>query len=190
MIMAIETGQTNTRPFWAILTLVLLILLLVVVRMVDWDAGSGLGTVPVTVTVLKEGTPIPNVSITLLPMHHHDASLRPAAGTTDSDGRCQVTTLRFDDGAIPGPYSVGLEKIPEWTLKFNDPSLLNVDPGAPPSGSDLREPDPTRMYSMARREEAKPQPEALPAKLVDPSKSGLTVQVEVDSPNNFTFDVR
>ena len=114
--MAIETGQTNTRPFWAILTLVLLIVLLVVVRMVDWDAGSGLGTVPVTVTVLKEGTPIPNVSITLLPMHHHDASLRPAAGTTDSDGRCQVTTLRFDDGAIPGPYSVGLEKIPEWTL--------------------------------------------------------------------------
>ncbi len=187
--MAVETGQPNTRPFWAILTLVLLIVLLVVVRTVDWGDDLGLGTVPVTVTVLKEGTPIPNVSITMLPMHH-DVSLRPAAGTTDSEGRCQVTTLRFDDGAMPGPYSVGLEKISAWSLRFHDPSFLDVDPGAPPSGSDLREPDPTRMYSMARREAAKPQPDALPAKLVDPAKSGLVVHVEVNSPNNFTFDVR
>ena len=188
--MVIDALQPNNRAFWAILTLVLLIALLVVVRTADWGEESGLGTVPVSVTVLKNGKPASDVVVTLFPMTHH-VSLRPAAGTTGANGRCLVTTLRFDDGAMPGPYTVGVEKLPAWSLvRVHDISLLNIDPGAPPSGGGMMSTDPGRMYAVAREQASRPQPGGLPARLISPEKSGLKADVHVDGPNDFTFDIK
>ena len=186
--MVIDALQPNNRAFWAILTLVLLIVMLVVIRTIDWSEPSGLGTVPVSVAVRQNGELIPDVMVTLFPMPP-DASMRPAAGTTGPNGRCDLTTIRFDDGAMPGPYAVGVEKVPAWSLRFHDVSLLDVDPGSPPARTGPSQADPTAMYRMAREQESKPQPGALPADLIDPTKSGLRVHVDPKGPNDFIFDV-
>ena len=183
-----DSVQGNNRPFWAILTLVILIVMLVVIRTIDWSEPSGLGTVQVSVTVRQNGDLISNVMVTLFPMPH-DAPMRAAAGTTGPNGRCDLTTIRFDDGAMPGPYAVGVEKVPAWSLKFHDVSLLNIDPNAPRAGTKPSQADPTRKYRMAREQESKPQAGALPADLIDPRKSKLRVYVDPQGPNDFVFDV-
>ena len=183
-----DSVQGNNRPFWAILTLVILIVMLVVIRTIDWSEPSGLGTVQVSVTVRQNGDLISNVMVTLFPMPH-DAPMRAAAGTTGPNGRCDLTTIRFDDGAMPGPYAVGVEKVPAWSLKFYDVSLLNIDPNSPRAGTKPSQADPTRKYRMAREQESKPQAGALPADLIDPRKSKLRVYVDPQGPNDFVFDV-
>ena len=186
--MATDSVQGNNRAFWAILTLVMLIVMLVVIRTIDWGEPSGLGTVPVSVTVRQNGDLISDVMVTLFPMPH-DAPMRSAAGTTGPNGRCDLTTIRFDDGAMPGPYAVGVEKVPAWSMRFHDVSFLDVDPGSPPAGTEPSQADPTRMYRMAREQESQPQPGALPADLIDPRKSKLRANVDPQGPNDFVFDV-
>ena len=186
--MAMDSIQGNSRPFWAILTLVLLIVMLVVIRTMDWSEPSGLDTVRVSVTVRQNGELISDVMVTLFPMAH-DVPLRAAAGTTGPNGRCDLTTIRFDDGAMPGPYAVGVEKVPAWSMRMHDVSLVNVDPGAPPAGTEPGQADPTRMYRMAREQESQPQQGALPVNLIDPEKSGLSAYVDRKGPNDFIFDV-
>ena len=186
--MATDTQQANNRPFWAILSLVLLIAILVVIRAVDWGAADGLGTVPVSVTVRQDGELVPDVMVTLFPLAH-ELPLRSAAGTTGPNGRCDVTTLRFDDGAMPGPYAIGVEKVPAWSLRFHDEAFLTADPGAPPAGTAPSQIGPTARYSMAREQESKPQPGAFPAKYIDPMKSGLKANVQTSGPNDFEFEI-
>ena len=187
--MVIDAQQTNNRPFWAILSLVLLIVILVVVRTIDWGETNGLGTVPVSITVRQDGELVSDVMVTLFPMAHV-VPLRAAAGTTGPNGRCDVTTLRFDDGAMPGPYAIGVEKVPAWSLRFHDQAFLTADPGAPPAGTDPSQIGPMRMYSMAREQESRPQPGAFPAKYIDPMQSGLKANVHVDGPNHFEFEIK
>ena len=185
-----STGSSafNNRSFWAITALVLLVALLVVVRSVDWGGDSGLGTVPVSITLLQDGEPVPDVLVTLSPLPH-TVPIRSAAGTTGANGRCQMTTLKFDDGAMPGPYAVGVERVPAWTMKFHDEAFLDVDPGSPSAGTDPSQIGPMAMYSTARREEAKTQPRELPKKLRNPKSSGMKATIVADQPNNFAFDI-
>ncbi len=182
-----DFGATNNRPFWAILTLVVLIVMLVVVRTMDWSEPSGLGTVPVSVIVRQDGELIANAMVTLFPKSGGSA-MRPAAGTTDADGRCDLTTLRFDDGVMPGSYAVTVWKPSAWSLmNAHNVALLDVDPGARPTGTGVMQGNPGAMASMARRGE--PEPDALPAHLLDPDTSGLKAIVRVEGENDFTIDV-
>lgn len=188
--MVTQPLRDNKRALWAIFSLVLLIALLVVVRTVDWGDDSGLRTVPVTVTVLRDGKPVSDVMVTLFPKVYN-LPLRPAAGTTGANGRCQVTTQYFDDGAMPGPYVVGVEKLSAWALgRVHDLSLLNRDPGAPPSNGRMMPADPSGMYSTPRERQSTSGSNPLPANLISPQESGLNADVRVDGPNDFTFDIK
>ncbi len=60
----------------------------------DWGEPSGLGTVSVLVTVCQDGGPISNAMVALFPRSGSSA-MRPAAGTTGADGRCDLHT-RWD----------------------------------------------------------------------------------------------
>ncbi len=184
-----DFGVTNNRPFWAILTLVMLIVLLVVVRTMDWSEPSGLGTVPVSVTVRQDGELIANAMVTLFPKSGGSA-IRPAAGTTDANGHCDLTTLRFDDGAMPGSYAVAVWKPPAWSLKdVHNVALLGMDPGARPTGTGMMQGNPGAMASMVRAGNPAPEPDALPAHLLDPDTSGLKAIIRVEGKNDFTFDI-
>ncbi len=182
-----DAGTTNKRPFLAILGLVLWIVMLVVLHMMDWREPSGLGTVAVSVTVRQDGKPIANAMVSLFPRSGSSA-MRPAAGTTGADGRCDLTTLRFDDGVMPGSYAVTVWKPSAWSLmNAHNVALLDVDPGARPTGTGVMQGNPGAMASMARRGE--PEPDALPAHLLDPDTSGLKAIVRVEGENDFTIDV-
>ncbi|MBQ17168.1 MAG: hypothetical protein CMJ65_08585 [Planctomycetaceae bacterium] len=171
--MATAATQSNTRAHGAILTLIMLIVVLVVMRVWQWAPSNPLGTVPVVVTMLEDGQPVSNVSVTLFPKTE-DAVLRPASGTTDSNGRCLLTTWRFEDGATPGPYGVGVAKIPTETLKFSDPKYLAVDP--------------VSMYMQTYQQKPADKSE-WPEKLMAAETSGLEVTVKADGPNEFRIDV-
>ncbi len=123
--------------------------------------------------MLQDGRPVSNVSVTLFPKTE-DAVLRPASGTTDSNGRCLLTTWRFEDGATPGPYGVGVAKIPAEELKFSDPKYLAVDP--------------VSMYMQTYQQQPADRSE-WPEKLMAAETSGLQVTVKADGPNEFRIDV-
>ena len=184
-----DAGATNNRPFWAILTLVMWIVMLVVVRTMDWSEPSGLGTVSVSVTVRQDGEPIANAMVALFPRSGSSA-MRPAAGTTGADGRCDLTTLRFDDGAMPGSYAVTVWKPTARSLMdAHNAAMLAMDLGAGPSGTGVMHGNPRAMASMAREGNRDPEPDALPVHLSDPETSGLTAIVRVEGKNDFTFAV-
>jgi hypothetical protein len=184
-----DAGTTNKRPFLAILGLVLWIVMLVVLHMMDWREPSGLGTVAVSVTVRQDGKPIANAIVSLFPRSGSSA-MRPAAGTTGANGRCDLTTLRFDDGAMPGSYAVSVWKPSAESLRdVNNLALLDVDPSEPPSGAGAMYANPGAMAVMARAGNQDPDPDALPAHLSDPDTSGLKAIVRVDGENDFTFVV-
>lgn len=165
--------QSNTRAYGAILTLVVLIVVLVLVKVWPWPPPNPLGTVPVTVTMLKDGQLMSNVSVTLFP-RVEGVALRPASGTTGSSGRCLLTTWRYEDGATPGSYGVGVVKIPSETLKFSDPKYLAVDP--------------VSMY-MKTFQQTDAEKSEWSEKLMAAETSGLAVTVKADGPNDFRIDV-
>ncbi len=184
-----DAGATNNRPFWAILTLVMWIVMLVVVRTMDWSEPSGLGTVSVSVTVRQDGEPIANAMVALFP-RSCDSAMRPAFGTTGANGRCDLTTLRFDDGAMPGSYAVTVWKPSARSLMdAHNAAMLAMESGARPTENGVMYGSPGAMASMARAGNRDSEPGVLPAHLSDPDTSGLKAIVRVEGENDFTFSV-
>jgi hypothetical protein len=75
-------------------------------------AGCGGGsanpkTYPVTGTVMHQGAPVTDASVTFSPV---DASGQAATGQTDSAGRYVLSTFQQGDGALPGEYTVRVVK--------------------------------------------------------------------------------
>ena len=68
--------------------------------------GSGVNTVPVTGKVTYQGSPMTHGKVTFSP---EDKKLgRPAEGIIDPEGNFSLTTIRADDGALPGEYRVAV----------------------------------------------------------------------------------
>jgi hypothetical protein len=65
-------------------------------------AGCGGGPVPVSGVVTLDGQPLPQATVTFLPLGQG----RTASGFTDAEGRFHLSTLEQRDGALPGEYKV------------------------------------------------------------------------------------
>lgn len=71
--------------------------------------GDGVDTHPVSGTITLDGTPIQGASVTFQPVE--GGTGMPAVGTTDANGKYQLTDMRSDDvgsGAEAGEYRVGV----------------------------------------------------------------------------------
>jgi hypothetical protein len=66
-------------------------------------------TVPVTGTVMLDGSPVERAGVGFHPQFTGGV---PATGTTDAEGRFTLRTFQAGDGAMPGPHrvSVSLQK--------------------------------------------------------------------------------
>lgn len=69
--------------------------------------GSVEGVVPVSGTVTQKGAPLAGASVGFAPTGEGG---KAASGKTDATGRFKLTTLKADDGALPGDYSVTVSK--------------------------------------------------------------------------------
>jgi hypothetical protein len=113
-------------------------------------------TVDVTGTVTYNGTPMANLSVAFIP----DKGML-ASGTTDAEGRFELTTSEPGDGATPGTYKVAINFVPEQTPEM---------PGFPGSENTPKSP--------------------IPTKYADVSTSGLIATVDTDaSKNDFKFEL-
>lgn len=126
------------------------------------------GVVPVTGTVTHQGQPVEGAQIAFGP----EGEGRAAAGKTDAGGRFQLTTLRMDDGALPGKYKVTIKKITVvggMTAEETE-EWFNTHPNA-------------AMPPMPDIENS------LPEKYSKAEESGLTAEVTKGGENDFTFDL-
>lgn len=63
---------------------------------------------PVSGSVLLNGKPVEGATVTFLAKG--EGSGRSASGSTDGQGKFQLTTFSTNDGAIPGEYSITITK--------------------------------------------------------------------------------
>lgn len=118
------------------------------------DSGDVLPTAPASGTLSYQGEPLAYHQVTLFPA----GSQRPAAGTSDADGKFVLGTNKPGDGAIPGSHQVSVVYVGPPS---SDPEAgINEFPTPPP---------PTVK---------------IPEKYRDPRRSGITVEV----PDNGLLD--
>ena len=200
----------GNRAFWSIAAVIVLCFLLIYLGLRDMTPENFLKTVPVSVMVVMDDEPIDGVQVTFIPVDAEPWQ-RPAAGTTDTAGRCMISTARFDDGATPGYYLVGIAKSPKRFMRMANPALAlqNVGtgrmgtasaPGAGGMGGGMAGGmpggmpglggggDPTQMYRAAMSGGQSSGDESeLPARYMRLDSSGLSAQVKEDGDNDFVF---
>lgn len=120
------------------------------------------GTVPVTVSVIYQGKPVVDASISLL-----SEDGRYAVGTTDVQGLSRLFTYAPNDGALPGPYAVAIDK------------HETIFPDAPASAAD----DHGQSQSIRHIYH-------IPQKYADTATSGLSLEVVKGEKNDFSFELK
>ena len=124
------------------------------------------GTVTATGTVIYEGQPVEDATVTFKPAGEEG---RAASGTTDAEGKFELSTLAADDGVVPGTYEVAISKtVIEGGLDGEDPQAYFEEHGRPPRT--------TRK-------------ELLPVKYKNAETAGLTAEVTEDGENHFPFEL-
>lgn len=136
--------------------------------LVGCGANSGIdGLVTVAGTVTYEGKPIEGASVIFGP----EGDGRSASGITDPSGRFQLTTLKPNDGALPGKYKVAVSKVEvENAMSADEAREWFEKNGGPPPGGNIKN--------------------RLPEKYKDMESSELSAEVNQDANNDFTFDLK
>lgn len=116
----------------------------------------GVGTDTVSGTVKFKGTPLAGAVVTFHPMTKEG---RTAVGRTTDSGSFLLTTVKSDDGAIPGEYRVTVSK----SVDESSESTAPFDMAAPAK--------PAKFKSV------------IPDKFSKPDTSGLTATVKKGGPN-------
>ncbi len=147
----------TTRFLWGVLSLLTLL------------AGCGGSNHPavyaVRGVVTYEGEPVQGALVTF----HGDHAPRLATGTTDNEGRFQLSTFGLNDGAVPGRHRVTIRKM----------EIDGLDESAIPGDSmdDVLE-NPGGVVRATHQ---------LPEKYADPARSDLQVTVSDTEENVFTL---
>jgi len=142
------------------------------------QAGSELGTVPVSGTVTLDGQAVADATIAFKPKASDG---RVAVGVTAADGKFTLTTLQSGDGALPGSYAVTITKIAAGEAASS--------PGA------MDKPSPEKQAKMAKYMGSGGKPPTspvapkneLPDKYASPETSDFTAEVKLGENNDFTF---
>jgi hypothetical protein len=126
-------------------------------------------TVPVAGTVTYKGAPVEGAQVSFMA----PGAPRAAIGTTNSQGKFQLTTFEENDGAVIGKHAVTISKSgadqPAGGMDAMNPSdAYGQAMGAAASGTGAEEGE-------------------LPARYANPQSSGLEAEVTRDGTNDFTF---
>lgn len=121
-------------------------------------------------TVTYNGEPIEGAQVVFIPVEQGPA----ATGTTDSDGKYQLTTYAAEDGAPAGEYKVKITKMSKPPLESGPSGPAGGEEGYAPPGQEAMSWTPENL---------------LPEKYAIPDQSGLTATVEANDNNTFAFEL-
>jgi hypothetical protein len=138
--------------------------------------GGHPATAPVSGTVTYNGEPVVGAKVVFIPK---EGGSRNASGTTDSQGRYQLTTFEKNDGAVPGAYSVSISE----TAGAEDLGGISAEDPSAAYGEAMEAVAGGEMGAGETAEEG-----GIPAKYADPNKSGLEMTVE-SGKNVFDFNL-
>lgn len=127
------------------------------------------GVVPASGVVTMQGTPVDGASVTFYP----EGTGQAAAGTTDAQGKFQLTTLNANDGAKPGTYKVMVSKI----------QVTGV-------GANMSQEE---QYKYLEQHGSPPPNESknvLPEQFANVTTTTLTATVSESGPNEFKFELQ
>ena len=128
------------------------------------------GVVKTSGVVTWQGAPVAGASVTFYP---DGASGQAAAGTTDAQGKYELTTLNARDGAKPGTYKVMISKMeasgPGATMTQEEQTKYLEQHGSPP---------PTEVKN------------ALPQQYAEVTTTPLSATVKDGDKNEFNFDLQ
>lgn len=135
-------------------------------------------TVPVSGTVVYKNQPVEGATVSFMA----PGAPRAASGVTDAEGKFQLSTFEFNDGAIVGENVVTISKIEAGAVPqpTGDPKAMATNPQAMA--------DAMKQYHEGTMRKGDTGPKSLlPQKYADPKSSPLKEQVTADGPNTFVF---
>lgn len=132
--------------------------------MVGCSGPEGPETVPVSGTVTFNGEPLVGASVVFAPK---EGAARNASGTTDDQGKYQLSMFGENDGSVIGPHTVSI-------------SMVASDGGT----ADAENPDESYEAAMSGVDSA-----AEPKEGEFPGASGIEKEVTADGPNVFDFEL-
>ena len=145
---------------------------------VDWFAVSAIAlagcsgpqvdpnrpkVVPASGVVYYQGQPVAGAEVTF----NNATAKSTGSAKTDAAGRFVLSTFGKNDGVVPGPQIVAIQRV-----EVIDKTPPGVDVSA--GGKAV----PPEIHWI------------IPQKYSDPSKSGLTADVSESGPNDFKFDLK
>ena len=130
------------------------------------------GVVPVSGTVTYQGKPVEGANVIFAP---EAPAARSASGTTEADGRFQLTTLQPDDGALCGKYKVAISKV----------QVANAMTAEEMTSAEAR-----KKFEKNGGPPKLDVKSELPEDYQDAASSGLTAEVTDSGANDFTFDLK
>ena len=115
------------RSAKTVLTYCVCSLVILCLLMAGCNREKGLqGLVPVKGKITLDGEPIADASITLSPNSTGDEA-RSCGATSDKDGNFTLQTLRANDGAFPGEYTISVRKmVPDKTYTDEEYAEANA----------------------------------------------------------------
>ncbi len=148
--------------------------------------GGNASLAPVTGQVIYKEQPVEGAQVTFVCA----TAARPATGVTDKEGRFQLTTFEFKDGATIGPNVITVTKA--------DPKAEAAVVASPQEDDETRK-DPTKLAMMPGKnrdimkakadKESKNPKGLLPAKYGNPKSTTLKEEVTKAGPNKFVLQL-
>lgn len=138
--------------------------------------GAAERPVPVAGKVLLGGKAVEGAVVTF----HSKGGGRSASGRTDAEGNFKLTTIKTDDGAPPGEYTVTIAK---QETKSGGSAGVDISSG------DYGEAYGQAMMAAGSNQMDKYMKDVLPAKYADPTQSGLVRTVVKGEENEFVFEL-
>ena len=137
-------------------------------------------TVPVSGTVVYKGKPVEGATVSFMA----EGAPKPATGITDAEGKFQLSTFEFNDGAVVGEHVITVEKYEQGAEAAQTTSSMEEAMN-----------DPNALAEMAAQfeeegEAAQAGPKSLlPPKYADPKTTPLKEKVTAEGPNTFVLQL-
>ncbi len=144
--------------------------------------SDGPALAPAKGVVTLDGKPLASARVSF---HPKDKAARYSYGTTDADGRFQMSTFGMNDGALVGSHTVTISKVdlPEEATKIDVEALKSKGYG----GGGMPGYESMMGLGGGKKLEIK---QEVPKKYSDKEASEIEAVVTVEGPNEFTFNLQ
>lgn len=160
---------------------------LLAVTLIGCNRNTNAPTFPVSGTVTLDGKPVEGAAVSFISL---DPKNRPAAASTDKDGKYSLTTFVANDGAMAGDYQVSVTKF--WSEAGKSPydKTPDEESAAAPAAAPAAQTDEEMRaaYEKAYKSAPKGPPKGAPQ--IPKSGNHLPKKYEIAGTSGLTYSVK